>query len=206
MKVLLERIASARSGDKGEGSNVGVLARSDVAYAFLKEVLTAERVRAHFAGINAGAVTRFEAENLLALNFLLADSLGGGGSASLRTDAQGKKHGLALLRMELDVPDEVLEATPAPERAPAPAGRTCCSSCARSRGASGSASSCPRARTRASCRRPARSPPRSGAGPCWSRRAAWERRRAASRSSNRAGTPAWSASRRPCTSAASIAA
>jgi len=114
MNTRLERIATARSGDKGEGSNVGVMARSDIAYAFLKEVLTAERVREHFRTINRGAVTRFEADNLRALNFLLADSLGGGGSASLRTDAQGKTHGLALLRLELDVPEEVLEGTPAP--------------------------------------------------------------------------------------------
>jgi hypothetical protein len=99
----------ARSGDKGEGSNVGLLARSDAAYAFLKETLTAERVRAHFRAINQGDVLRYEADNLRALNFLLLDSLGGGGSASLRTDAQGKTHGLALLRMELDVPEEVLE-------------------------------------------------------------------------------------------------
>ena len=98
MIVKLERIATARSGDKGEGSNVGVMARSDAAYSFLKEVLTAERVRAHFHAINRGPVTRHEADNLRALNFLLADSLGGGGSASLRTDAQGKTHGLALLR------------------------------------------------------------------------------------------------------------
>lgn len=113
MLVKLERIASARSGDKGEGSNVGLLARSDLAYAFLKEVLTPERVRAHFQGLNRGQVLRYEADNLRALNFLLTDSLGGGGSASLRTDAQGKTHGLALLRLELDVPEEVLEATPA---------------------------------------------------------------------------------------------
>ena len=112
MIVTLDRIATARSGDKGEGSNVGVMARSDVAYAFLKEVLTAERVRAHFHDINRGPVTRHSADNLRALNFLLGDSLGGGGSASLRTDAQGKTHGLALLRMKLDVPEEILEATP----------------------------------------------------------------------------------------------
>lgn len=111
MKVKLERIATARSGDKGEGSNVGVMARSDAAYAFLKEMLTSERVREHFQGLNRGAVTRYEADNLRALNFILADSLGGGGSASLRTDAQGKTHGLALLRLELEVPEEVLEAT-----------------------------------------------------------------------------------------------
>lgn len=108
MLVRLERIATARSGDKGEGSNVGLLARSDRAYAFLKEVLTAERVRAHFRDLNRGSVVRYEADNLRALNFILTDSLGGGGSASLRTDAQGKTHGLALLRMELDVPEELL--------------------------------------------------------------------------------------------------
>jgi hypothetical protein len=113
MIVTLDRIATARSGDKGEGSNVGVMARSDLAYAFLKEVLTAERVREHFRGINRGTVTRYQADNLRALNFVLSDSLGGGGSASLRTDAQGKTHGLALLRMQLDVPEEILEALPA---------------------------------------------------------------------------------------------
>ena len=101
--VPLSQIAAARSGDKGEGSNVGVLAKS-----FLKEALTREAVAAHMSGINRGAVRRYEADNLRLLNFLLEDSLGGGGSASLLTDAQGKTHGLALLRMELDVPEEIL--------------------------------------------------------------------------------------------------
>ena len=114
MKVPLARIASARSGDKGEGSNVGVMARSQAAYAWLKEHLTAEVVRAHMAGVNAGAVERYEADNMMVLNFLLEDSLGGGGSASLRTDAQGKTHGLGLLRLEVEVPDQVLAATPEP--------------------------------------------------------------------------------------------
>ena len=112
--VPLSRLAAARSGDKGEGSNVGVMARSDAAYAWLKDELTAERVRAHLAALNRGGVQRFEADNLRVLNFLLEDSLGGGGSASLRTDAQGKTHGLALLRMQVDVPADVLEATPEP--------------------------------------------------------------------------------------------
>ena len=110
--VQLMRIATARSGDKGEGSNVGVMARSEAAFRFLEGALTEDVVRAHMAGLNRGSVTRYVAENMRALNFLLGDSLGGGGSASLRTDAQGKTHGLALLRMELDVPAEVLEATP----------------------------------------------------------------------------------------------
>ena len=109
--VPLSRIAMARSGDKGEGSNVGVMARSPAAYAFLRTHLTADVVRNHMAGINRGEVVRYEADNLQALNFLLADSLGGGGSASLRTDAQGKAHGLALLRLEVEVPQEVLDAT-----------------------------------------------------------------------------------------------
>ena len=110
--VKLSRIAQARSGDKGEGSNVGVLARSQAAYTFLKETLTTDVVKRHMGEINFGDVERFEADNMLVLNFLLEDSLGGGGSASLKSDAQGKTHGLALLRMELDVPDAVLAETP----------------------------------------------------------------------------------------------
>jgi hypothetical protein len=111
-KVELTRIACARSGDKGAGSNVGVLARSDAAYAFLKEHLSADVVKRHMSGLNAGGVKRYEADNLRLLNFILEESLGGGGSASLRTDAQGKTHGLAVLRLELDVPQSVLDATP----------------------------------------------------------------------------------------------
>lgn len=113
-RVPLSRIAAARSGDKGEGSNVGLIARSDAAYAFLKEALTEAVVQRHFHALNRGGVRRFEADNLRVLNFLLADSLGGGGSASLKTDAQGKTHGLGMLRLELDVPKSVLDATPAP--------------------------------------------------------------------------------------------
>jgi hypothetical protein len=112
--VPLSRIAAARSGDKGEGSNVGVMARSAPAYAFLRRELTEEVVRRHLHGLNRGGVRRFEADNMGVLNFLLADSLGGGGSASLKTDAQGKTHGLALLRLELEVPQDVLDATPGP--------------------------------------------------------------------------------------------
>ena len=113
--VPLSRIAMARSGDKGEGSNVGVLARSAAAYAFLKETLTTDVVARHMHAINRGPIVRYEADNLRALNFLLTDSLGGGGSASLRSDAQGKTHGLAVLRLELEVPEDVLASTPAPE-------------------------------------------------------------------------------------------
>ncbi len=110
--VPLSRIAQARSGDKGEGSNAGILARSQEAYAFLKDALTEQVAGAHLQSINPGSVTRYEADNMWVLNFLLDDSLGGGGSASLKTDAQGKTHGLALLRLHMDVPQSVLDATP----------------------------------------------------------------------------------------------
>ena len=100
--VKLGDIAQARSGDKGDGSNVGIFAHSPEDYAFLKRELTAERVKAHFSKICLGEVDRYEADNLLALNFILHDSLGGGGSESLKTDAQGKTHGLAILEMELE--------------------------------------------------------------------------------------------------------
>jgi len=96
-KLPLYAIAHARSGDKGDGSNVGVLAYDDAGYAILREWLSPERVKAHFSGIVRGKVERFEMPNLRALNFLLHDSLGGGGSASLKTDAQGKTHAMAAL-------------------------------------------------------------------------------------------------------------
>ncbi len=101
-RMKLKEFALARSGDKGDGSNVGIFALNEADYEFLKAHLTADRVKQHFAGICFGEVTRYEAPNMLALNFLLADSLGGGGSESLLTDAQGKTHGLALLEMEVD--------------------------------------------------------------------------------------------------------
>ncbi len=108
MKVSLSQIAYARSGDKGDGSNVGVVARSLAAYEFLRRTLTPDLVKQHFGEICRGKVERFEAPNLRALNFILHDSLGGGGSESLKTDAQGKTHGLGMLLMELDVPEAVV--------------------------------------------------------------------------------------------------
>ncbi len=102
-RVKLSRIAYARSGDKGDGSNVGIFATDPDDYELLKRVLTPQRVKAHFKDICKGAVERYELDNLLALNFVLHDSLGGGGSASLKTDAQGKTHGLALLEMEIEI-------------------------------------------------------------------------------------------------------
>ena len=103
----LSALAHARSGDKGPHSNVGLVAYSPEGYALLKEQVTAEKVRAYFEGIVRGDVIRYELDNLLALNFILGDSLGGGGSESLLNDAQGKTHAQKLLAMEIEVPDEL---------------------------------------------------------------------------------------------------
>ncbi len=106
-RIHLEDIAHARSGDKGDGSNVGIVAYTEAGYQLLCRELTSDRVKQHFAGICFGPVDRFEVPNLKALNFILHDSLGGGGSESVKTDAQGKTHGQALLRMTLDLPADV---------------------------------------------------------------------------------------------------
>jgi hypothetical protein len=111
-RVPLRRIAYARSGDKGDHANVGVVARSPLAYAFLRQALTAEAVRGRFSDLVRGEVTRFELPGLRAFNFLLRHALGGGGTLSLRVDHQGKTLGQGLLGLELDVPDAVLAATP----------------------------------------------------------------------------------------------
>ena len=105
-RLPLYAMAHARSGDKGDGSNVGVLAYDDRGYEILKAWLTPDRVKAHFGEIVIGRVDRYDLPNLRGLNFILHDSLGGGGSASLKTDAQGKTHGMALLRMLVEVPDD----------------------------------------------------------------------------------------------------
>ncbi len=106
MQVELSKIAYARSGDKGDGSNVGVVAYNEACYEVIKTQLTTERVKEHFKEICFGKVDRYEAPNLLALNFILHDSLGGGGSESLKTDAQGKTHGLGMLYMQVEVADD----------------------------------------------------------------------------------------------------
>jgi hypothetical protein len=102
-RVKLSEIAYARSGDKGDGSNVGVFFTQRAHYERMKLFLTADVVQRHFHAICRGKVQRFEMDNILALNFLLGDSLGGGGSESLKTDAQGKTHGLALLELEVEL-------------------------------------------------------------------------------------------------------
>jgi hypothetical protein len=102
--LRLLRLAHARSGDKGDTANVGLIALKPEFYPVLERVVTAERVAEHFRGIIKGPVERFELPNLCALNFLLHGALGGGGTLSLKTDAQGKVFSTALLRMEIPVP------------------------------------------------------------------------------------------------------
>lgn len=103
MKVELLKLAHARSGDKGDTANVGVIALKDEYYPILVREVTAEKVKEHFGPIVKGDVERFELPNLGALNFLLHGSLGGGGTLSLMTDAQGKTFSTALLRMQVDL-------------------------------------------------------------------------------------------------------
>ena len=107
MKILLGQIAHSRSGDKGSSSNVGLIFYSDDVYEWAKTYITEKRVKEHFNSIIKGDVKRYEMDNLQALNFILGDSLGGGGSESLLNDAQGKTHGLALLMMEVELPDSL---------------------------------------------------------------------------------------------------
>ncbi len=106
MKIELTKIAHARSGDKGDTANVGLIALKDEFYPILEREITAEKVKAHFGDIVKGEVERFELPNLKALNFLLHESLGGGGTLSLMTDAQGKTFSTALLRMKIEIADD----------------------------------------------------------------------------------------------------
>ncbi|HKC63898.1 MAG TPA: hypothetical protein VKB86_09685 [Pyrinomonadaceae bacterium] len=106
MRIQLTKLAHARSGDKGDTANVGLIALRDEFYPVLVREVTAERVKQHFLGICKGEVERYELPNLSALNFLLHESLGGGGTLSLMTDAQGKTFSTALLRMWIDVDED----------------------------------------------------------------------------------------------------
>jgi hypothetical protein len=108
MKVQLVKIAHARSGDKGDTANVGLIALRDEYYPLLVDQVTAEKVKQHFGSMVKGDVERFDLPNLKALNFLLHGSLGGGGTLSLMTDAQGKTFSTALLRMFIDVPEDLI--------------------------------------------------------------------------------------------------
>jgi hypothetical protein len=107
MRIQLLKLCHARSGDKGDTANIGLIALKEEWYPIIEKFVTVERVRQHFQGIALGRVERFEMPNIGALNFLLYQSLGGGGTKSLKNDAQGKTLGAALLRMEIDIDDSI---------------------------------------------------------------------------------------------------
>ena len=109
MKVQLLEICHARSGDKGDAANIGLIAREEKFYPLIKSTVTSSAVKKHFKGICNGKVERFELPNLWALNFLLHNTLGGGGTVSLKQDAQGKTLAAALLRMVIDVPSSFMK-------------------------------------------------------------------------------------------------
>jgi hypothetical protein len=109
MRIPLSRLAHARSGDKGDTANVGIIAYKERHYPVLAREVTAERVKQYFGELVKGNVERFELPNLGALNFLLPEALGGGGTLSLRVDAQGKTLSAALLRMEIEADESELE-------------------------------------------------------------------------------------------------
>lgn len=105
MIVPLSKLAHARSGDKGDAANCGVIAFKEEYYPILRDILTTERVQQHFEGICLGKVERYEIPNLWAINFVLHNTLGGGGTVSLKLDAQGKTIASAMLLMNVEVPD-----------------------------------------------------------------------------------------------------
>jgi hypothetical protein len=107
MRIQLRQICHARSGDKGDTANIGLIALKQEFYPIIEKEVSAVRVKKHFAGIVLGPVERFEMPNLGALNFLLHEALGGGGTKSLKNDAQGKTLSAALLRMEIDIDDNI---------------------------------------------------------------------------------------------------
>jgi hypothetical protein len=126
-RIPLVHLAHARSGDKGDTANIGLIAYEPAHYEILRREVTAERVAEHLAPLVRGPVERFELPKVHALNFLLHQALGGGGTLSLRTDNQGKVLSTALLRMQVDVPDEVALAAAGRGRVPrgwAPDGTT----------------------------------------------------------------------------------
>ena len=110
--VRLFALAHARSGDKGDTVNVGVIARRPEYWPLIRKRVTAARVRHHFGDMVKGSVVRFELPNLYALNFLLHGALGGGGTVSLMTDAQGKTFSTAMLRMQVDLPADLAALVP----------------------------------------------------------------------------------------------
>lgn len=119
VRIQLRDLCGARPGDKGDISDIALFADDEAAYDAIRDVVTAERVKDHFGDLVRGRVERFEARNVLALKFVMYEALGGGAPRSLRSDNLGKTHGAALLRMFVDVPDEVA-ANARRKRAPLP--------------------------------------------------------------------------------------
>lgn len=109
MRVPLREVAFARSGDKGDTANVGVIAIAESAYTYLVKHVTSDEIKRYFSNVCRGRVERFELPNLFALNFLLHESLGGGGTVSLMLDAQGKTFAASILGLEIDVPESVID-------------------------------------------------------------------------------------------------
>ena len=109
MKIKLDQISNTRSGDKGANSNVGIIFKNRLLYNWAIDNLTANSIKQYFKSVVKGEVLRYELPNLCAMNFILIDSLGGGGSESLINDAQGKTHGQALAMMEVDVPEYIIK-------------------------------------------------------------------------------------------------
>ena len=109
MKIRLKQIAGSRSGDKGKNSNVGIYFYHKNIYEWAKKNITTDLIKQHFSQIVKGDILRYELDNILALNFILNDSLGGGGSETLINDAQGKTHGQAILLLRIDLPKELLK-------------------------------------------------------------------------------------------------
>jgi len=107
-EVALARLAHGRSGDKGDTCNCGIIARKPEYYSVIAEQVTAERVKRHFGELCKGTVTRYELPRIHAFNFVLTQALGGGGTASLRIDTQGKTYAAALMRMKVQVPDDLI--------------------------------------------------------------------------------------------------
>jgi hypothetical protein len=117
MRCQLRDVCGVRSGDKGDVSDISLFADDRATYDALVDVVTAERVAAHFGALVTGPVERYLVPNVLALKFVLHGALGGGVTVSLRSDAQGKTHGLSLLRMWVDLPDDTVHTRRRPDAA-----------------------------------------------------------------------------------------
>ena len=109
MKIILKQIAYSRSGDKGNDANVGLIFKNEAIFNWAKNNITQKLVKSFFKDIVKGSIIRYELPNILALNFILKECLDGGGSSSLMNDAQGKTLGQAILLLELDIPDNLID-------------------------------------------------------------------------------------------------